>query len=191
MNKFISSLLIAVVVIAGLFLAPAQTMTVLAVVAILASALFLVANARRDFRRSRLISAVNVAEGTHHGSITKKTDAAIATRFLLGKFGSDVDHVAVNGANDKPLGIITDEAAAAEDLVNVAFLGASGGTRKCVASEAIALTDELFTAANGKVQNLPAGAGTYYKVGRPLQTAGADGDILEFEPCFPLAVVVS
>jgi hypothetical protein len=137
------------------------------------------------------LALANIAEGTHHGSITKKTDAAIATRYLLGKFGTDVDHVAVCGASDMPLGIISDEASAAEELVAVQFLSATDKTRKCVASEAIAITDELYTAANGKVQNLPAGAGTYYKVGRPLQAAAADGDVIEFESCYPTAVVVS
>lgn len=158
------------------------------------AALLVVKTWAKGFRRpSRLglVPSCNIAEGTHEGGLlTKKADAALATRFLLVKFGSDVDHIAVNGANDRPLGVARDEAAAAEDLLTVGLLGVASETRRCVASEAIALTDELYTAANGKVQNLPAGAGTYYKVGRPLQAAAADGDVIEFEPCYPTAVVV-
>lgn len=138
-----------------------------------------------------LISACNIGEGSWTGSFSKYSDAAIAQRFLLVKFGSDVEHVAINGVNDRPLGICSDEAAAGGELVAVQFLSATNTTRKAVASEAIALTDELYTAAGGKVQNLPAGAGTYYKIGRPLQTAAADGDVIAFEPCYPVAVIVT
>ena len=141
-------------------------------------------------RGHQLFPLANIGEGTHAGPLTKFSDAAIATRYLLGKFGSDVNHVAVAGANDKPLGIIADEASAAEEPVAVQLLGVAESTRKCVTSEAIALTDELYTAANGKVQNLPAAAGTYYKVGRPLQAAAGADEVIEFEPCFPVAVVV-
>jgi hypothetical protein len=145
----------------------------------------------KGFLRGGLVSLGNVAEGTHAGNLTKKADAAIATRFLLVKFGTDVAHVAVNTDGDMPLGICSDEAAAAEDLVNVELLGVAGQTRLCVASEAITLTDELYTADGGKVQDLPTAAGTYYKIGRPLQAAGADGDVIEFEPCYPVAVTVT
>ncbi len=110
----------------------------------------------------------NVTEGTHEGSITKKTDAALSTRFSLVKIGSDADHIAVCGAGDRPLGIATDEAEAAEDNLNVNLLGSSSSTQKAVASEAIAVGDSVFTAASGKVQNEPGGAGTYYLVGRGL-----------------------
>lgn len=191
MNKYLYSLFIALALITGLFLAPVATGNVLLVVALCCAVVFFVANHKRTLRRSSLTGAINIAEGTHMGKISKKADAAIATRYLLVKFGTDVDHVAVNGANDKPLGISTDESAAAEDLLTVAFLGAAGETRKCVVSEAIALTDELWTAAGGKVQNVTATAGTYYKVGRPLQVGAADGDVIEFEPCFPVAIVVT
>ena len=51
--------------------------------------------------------------GVHEGAITKKVDAAIATRHLLAKFGSDADHVNKCGASDIPLGPMNDEAEAA------------------------------------------------------------------------------
>jgi hypothetical protein len=186
MKKFMFLLVAVVAALVALAFAP----TLLIPAAICGVAVAAVALTPAVKRRG-LVSAINIAEGTHAGSLTKKTDAAIATRFLLVKFGTDVNHIAVNGANDKPLGICPDEAAAAEEDKAVDLLGVAKSTLRCVASEAIAITDELYSAAGGKVQNLPAGAGTYYKVGRPLQAAGADGDVLEFEPCFPVAVVVS
>jgi hypothetical protein len=187
-----SLLLLAIALILGFLTNPAGTATVLAVAALCGAAVFIVANTCRLTRRSGLVAGLNTNPanwGTHAGSITKLTDAAVATRYLVGKFGSDVDHIAVCGASDEPLGIITDESAGAEEPVNVAFLGAQSRTLAAVASEAIAITDELYTAANGQVQNLPAAAGTYYKIGKPIRAAGS-GEVVEFVPCYPVAVVV-
>lgn len=133
---------------------------------------------------------VNIAEGTHEGSLTKKADAAITTRYLLVKFGTDVNHVAINTDGDKPLGVCTDEAAAAEDLVAVEPMELALRSQLMVASEIIALDADVFTADDGKVQNEPAVAGTYYKVGRAITAAGADGDVIEVLPCAPVALVV-
>lgn len=144
------------------------------------------------YRFGGTIALANISEGTHVDGITKLTDAAIATRFLVGKTGSDADHVAVAASeNDKPLGIIEDEAAAAEANVMVAFLGsAANRTRRGVASEAIAFDADVYNADNGKLQNLPVPAGTYFKIGRAMQAASADGDVIEFEPQAPEALVI-
>lgn len=134
----------------------------------------------------------NIAEGTHEGNITKKADAAIATRFFLVEIGSDIDHVAAsNSASDIPLGICTDESAAAEDLVNVALLGSSKCTLKAVANAAITAGAFITSAGNGKVQTLSASTGTYYIIGRALIAAAADGDVIEFDPCLPVQRVVA
>lgn len=170
-----------------------NTVSVLLVILAVVSIAYLLACWSQGFRRRRYTPAANIGEGTHEGALSKFADAALTARFLLVKFGSDADHIAIAGANDKPLGICPDEVATAdiaERKLAVQLLGISKSTMLAVASEAIALTDDLYTAAGGKVQNLPAGAGTYYKIGRPLQTAAADGDVLEFEPCYPVAVVV-
>ena len=132
----------------------------------------------------------NIAEGTHECAITKKADAVISTRFLLGKDGDDDDSIAVCGASDIPLGVITDEATAIDDRVAVQLLG-HGPTQRMVASEAITVGEHVYTAASGKVQDLPAGAGTYYEVGLALTPAAADGDIIEVASCVARATVVS
>lgn len=141
-------------------------------------------------RGRQLTSLVNIGEGFYPGKKPYKTDAAITTRFLLGKAGSDVAHVAVCGAGDKPLGIISDEAVAAEDLVNVDLLGTTHETKIGIASEAISVGDDLYTAADGKLQGEPATAGTFYRVGNAISAAALDGDRVEFDPCAPVKVVV-
>jgi len=140
--------------------------------------------------RGRL-SACNVGEGTHAGGVTRKTDAAIATRHLLVKVGSDASHVAACGASEVPIGTVPDEASAAEENVEVALLGCAPSTRKMVASEAIDAGEKVYTAASGKVQDLPAGAGTYYCVGTALTPASADGDVIEVDPAPAQKEVVS
>lgn len=143
------------------------------------------------YRRHEMCCGANIASGTHAGAVTRKADAAIATRYLIGKYGSDADHIAIGTASAAPMGVITDEAAAAEDIVAVELLGVSARTLLMVASAAISADTDVYTAANGKVQELPAAAGTYYKVGRTLTASGADGDQIEVAHCHPLATVVS
>lgn len=135
--------------------------------------------------------AANIAEGTHNGILNKRATAPITTRHLLMKFGATADLIAVNGANDYPLGPCPDEAEAANDIVPVHLLGVHPETQLGVASEAIAAGGEVYTAAGGKLQDLPVAAGTYYKVGLALTAAGADEDVLEYAPCTPVETVVS
>lgn len=140
--------------------------------------------------RRGLTTAYNIAEGTRAGSFTAKAAAAITSRYLLVKPTTNKLEVAIAGASDFPIAQVDDEAAAAGDLVNANLLGLSDRTLLMVASEAIALDDEIYTAANGKVQDLPTAAGTYYKVGRPLSTASADGELIEVIPCYPVKVII-
>lgn len=144
----------------------------------------------RLFARRHTLVLCNVAEGTHEGNVTRLTDAAITTRHLLMQGGSDEQHVAVNDADTLPAGVCTDEAAAAELEVNIALPGCASSTLLMVASEQIAALAEVYTAANGKIQNLPAVAGTYYRVGRTLLAAAADGDEVEVDPYPPTELVV-
>lgn len=132
----------------------------------------------------------NVAEGTHCGSISKKADAVNATRHLLVKFGTDADHYAICGANAIPLGTVPDEADAIEDLNQILLLGVTDETVLMIASEAIAVGVAVYTAANGKIQDLPAGAGTYYHVGYALTASAADGDKIEVQHCAPIKTVI-
>lgn len=138
---------------------------------------------------SGCMNAANIAEGTHEGAISRLADAA-ASEHILVKKGSDDNHVAVCGVADCPVGVLASVPEAAEDGVTVNLLGCANRTVLLTASEAIAAGVEVYTAANGKVQDATTSV-TYYKVGVSLTAAAADGDLIEVDPCCPIKVVVA
>lgn len=140
--------------------------------------------ARATRGHTRTVRLANIGEGTHDGNITKAADAPITERFLLGKIGSAADRVALCGAGDTPIGVITDEAAAVGDLVNVSLLGSSRGTVRMVAASALAQGATLETTASGRVQTLVTSAGTHHLVGRALDAATAAGELIEVDPFY-------
>lgn len=127
----------------------------------------------------RLMANSELGVGTHDANITKLTDAAITTRHLLYKKGSDNDHIAVSGATDIPLGVVADEATAAELDVTVKLLG-KGETKKMVANAAITAGVPVYGAASGKVA--PTGS---VLVGIARTAAAADGDVIEVQDKVP------
>lgn len=138
------------------------------------------------------IALANIGEGVHNGGrITRKADAALTTRYLLVKSGSDANHTAVCGTGDIPLGVCEDEPTAAEETAVIQLFGSADKTLLVVASAAIAVDAFVVSAASGKVRTLPATTGTYYVIGRALQAAAADGDQIEIDPCFPVQRVVA
>jgi predicted RecA/RadA family phage recombinase len=132
-----------------------------------------------------------LGDGIHmDGIISQKADAALATRHYLVKVGSDANHVAViAAASDEPMGVCIDEAEAAEDDVSVKLLGACKGTVLMVANETITAGEDVYSGTDGRVQDLPGTAGTYWKVGRSVTASTADLEI-EVEPCLPRKLVV-
>lgn len=142
---------------------------------------------------SGYIAAANTTDAqvkTHTESVTRTNDAAITARFLLWKKGSGDSTVALCGAANLPIGTI-DNIETATGVAQTIFLLGKGGTKKVVASEAIAVGDEIFTAANGKVQNRTATAGTYWFIGIALTAAAADGDLIELNDTAPQKVVIA
>lgn len=134
----------------------------------------------------RRLVATNIAEGTHEENVTRLADAAVTTRFLVVKVGSDAHHVAVCSAiTDVPIGVLSDEAAAAEDPVNVQLLGARCRTIKATAGAAISAGSLVATMATGKVQTAVS---TQYPIGRALTTV-ASGDVVEIDPVVPTAAL--
>jgi hypothetical protein len=156
----------------------------LAAVAALASAL-------RIDRRTHYEFA-NIAEGTYPtGSMTRLTDAAITRRHLVVAIGTDINHVALAGTTSVALGVVDDEAEAAEDPVNVQLLGNKPGTILMVASAAITAGAQVVTAADGKIRTLPGTTGTYHIIGRALEAAGADNDVINVQHCYPTQRIVA
>ncbi len=143
-----------------------------------------------ELRHRKAICLANIAAGTHAKSVTRLTDAAVTIRYLLAKAGSDTNHVGICGETDCPLGVMTDEASAAEVKLGVELLGVTDRTLLMVASEAIAVGADVYAAASGKVQDEPAVAGTYYKVGRAVRAAAANLDEIEVQAHAPVKMVV-
>ncbi|MDD2763481.1 MAG: DUF2190 family protein [Opitutaceae bacterium] len=154
----------------------------------------LVSWARGFRRRGRLIPAINTLPGnvgTSKHSRRYLASAAVATRYLLAKLGADAEHIAVVAAtSDQPIGVMTDEAAAAEDPINVELLGVTGRTLPLVAAGAIATGADVYQTAAGKVDVKPTAAGTYWRIGTALTAATADGDPIEVATSRPRKLIV-
>lgn len=140
--------------------------------------------------RRPLVHAWNTV-GTHDGAVTRKAQAAITTRHLLGTIGSEsAAHVAVADAGDVPLYAMPDEAATG-DLIACELLGSLGRTVRLVAADEITPGTEVYGVAGGKVAPLPEDAGTYYLVGRALTGAEDEDQVIEAVSCVARAVVVA
>lgn len=123
-----------------------------------------------------------LALGTHDASITKFADAAITVRHLLYKKGTDVDHIAVCGATDMPLGTVADEVATADiaTIPMALLLLGKGPTKRMVAADTITAGNPVFAAASGKV----SASGTIL-VGTAMEDAVAD-DPFEVQDDMPV-----
>jgi hypothetical protein len=148
-----------------------------------------VANRRRNWFDSA--NVVNAAVGTHQESVTRFAENAVTARFLLGTVGAGGDlSVDIAAADDVPLFVITDEAAAG-DAVPCDILGGLGRTTRMTAAGAISVGEEIVAAASGKVQPLPASPGTYYSVGRALTATENADELLEVAAHPAREIVVS
>lgn len=56
------------------------------------------------------------------------------------------------------------------------------GTTYVTAADGFNVGQDVYAAANGKVQALPIAAGTYFKVGVAQEAAAEDGDLVEILP---------
>ena len=133
---------------------------------------------------------MSLTTGKHSRRVfTKKSDAVHTLHNLVVKTGTDADHIAICGKADRPLGICADAPDAVEYPATVEqFSGPD--TVLGVAAAAVAVGDELYTAANGKVANAATSStGATYKVGRALTAAAADEEV-EIEGCYPVSVTL-
>jgi hypothetical protein len=128
-------------------------------------------------------------ESCPNGRTTRYAEAAVTLKGLLLKQGTAANQVNLCGASDLPLALSLD-AAVINDTVPIALLGATPGTLVAIASEAITQGEEVFTAASGKLQDLPVGAGTYYSVGYAYTAASGDNAEFEIIPHTPRKLVV-
>ncbi len=103
--------------------------------------------------------------------VTQTASGALAQHLRV-KFSTG--KMAAAGIADKELGTILDDAEADGDAVRVLPRNRQG-PRQYVASAALAVGAEVFSAASGKVG---ASASTAFRLGIALTAAAADGDVL-------------
>lgn len=107
---------------------------------------------------------------------------AAVSKYRLVKFDSNMDVVHNTAtATDDPVGVSKNAAEVAGDYVTTGFLN-EPGTQELEASGAISADADVFAAADGKIQALPASAGDYRKIGKALKAASGNGSIIEVLP---------
>lgn len=127
------------------------------------------------------VDALNV-QGTHDGGITRTAEGALAAYLLVANGTTAGTQVKLCTASLRPLGTVYDDAA---DAANVTVeLLTIGGTRRVIASKAIAAGVRVYATAGGKVTDaVVAGA---YLVGESLTAAAGDLSELEIMPLSPV-----
>lgn len=115
----------------------------------------------------------------NEGVKTFEAGADVEARRLVKLSSGKVVHNTVT-ATDDPVGV-TEYAAKSGEKVAVKLIN-SPGTFEITAVEAIAADVEAYAAADGKIQDAPAGAGTYRRIGLALEAATGDGHRIEVLP---------
>jgi Uncharacterized conserved protein (DUF2190) len=117
---------------------------------------------------------------TENGKKTFEAGAAVSAKRLVQLSGGQVVHNTVTETDD-PIGISEYMVAAQGDLLAVRLLNDTG-TFEAEAAGPIAEDADIYAAADGKVQTLPVAVGTYRRIGKAIEAATADGDIIEILP---------
>ncbi len=144
------------------------------------------------FRRSQTAATVqfaNIGEGTYSdGRKSYIPDAATTSRYLLYKKGTDVDHCAITGAGDTPLGPSDDQADAGV-AISINLLGAVKGTVRVVTDGTVNDGDFVKAGATGKVTQAVSTNRTFGIAIIPTDCSKADGDVITIIPMAPALYV--
>ena len=123
--------------------------------------------------------------------LTKLADEVFTLHNLIVTLGTDSDHIAIADAADKPLGACIDAPDVVDYPASVELL-TGPDTNIFVAAAAIAVDDELYLTAGGKVANAATvGSGDFYHLGRALTAAAAADEEIEAEGQYPELVTLS
>lgn len=127
----------------------------------------------------------NCASGVHaSGNITCIATEPLSPRYLFGKLGEKAGTIAKASSADTAIGVITDEAKAATDMVNVQIMGSQCGTMQVLAGCAIKLGEYITCDESGCARPLTGlKSGTYKVYGIALRPA-IQGQTVEFTPTF-------
>jgi hypothetical protein len=111
--------------------------------------------------------------------ITLEAGADVATKRLV-KLSSGTMVHNTETETDDPIGVNDYSVSSGE--VGAVKLLSEDGTQEMTAAGAIDQDADVYAADDGKIQALPVGAGTYRKIGKAMEAATADGDIVEVLP---------
>lgn len=132
------------------------------------------------------VQFANIGEGTYaHGKKSYIPDAATSARYLLYKKGSDVDHCAICGAGDDPLGPSDDQAGADGVPIAINLLGATEGTLRVTTDGTVNDGDYVKCAANGQVTHANTGDLSFGRAVIPSDCSSAAGDVITIRPALP------
>lgn len=118
----------------------------------------------------------------------------VATKFLVYERGSAAQYCEVAAGTNPPLGISSDSPFQAGDIVNVRRLGCRPGLELAIPGGAITIDHIIVVAkdGSGKVLDITTqGNGTYWVIGRAVQTVAATDIEVAFAPDTPYQVTVS
>jgi hypothetical protein len=145
-------------------------------------------------RKDKPIALANQLGGLfEHGreslQIDPSTTFPVASKYLIYKRGSSQYYAAIADGTNMPLGPSPDAAYQAGDFLDVERLGATVGTQLGFSASAVTIDDLVYSAASGLVGDLTtAGHGTFWVVGRAVNTVGAASQEITYIPCFPYQV---
>jgi hypothetical protein len=145
-------------------------------------------------RKERPIALANQLGGIfERGCETLEIDPSttfpVSSKYLIYKRGSSQYYAAIADGVNLPLGPSPDSPYQAGDFLDVERLGATVGTKLGFSTGAVTIDDLVYSAASGLVGDLTtAGHGTFWVIGRAVNTVGAANLEITSIPCFPYQV---
>ena len=133
------------------------------------------------FQPLGLTDALNTTGSHASGLVTRITEVAFDTPYLLARKGTAARQILLGTATARPLGSVADSALITTDI-GVRLLGGPD-TQLLIADGVIAVDNPVYTAAAGKV-SATAASGSYL-VGVALTATTADGQEIEVATCAP------
>ena len=130
------------------------------------------------------VDAINTAGSHAGGLVTRITEVAFDSPYLLCRKGTGARQILVGTATARPIGTVADAALITTDI-GVRCLGGSD-TQLMIADGVIAVDAPVYSAASGKV-SATAASGSY-QVGTALTATTADTQEIEVLTCIPMPV---
>lgn len=125
------------------------------------------------------VQFANIGEGTFgEGVKSYIPDAATTARYLLYKKGTDVDHCAITGAGDDPLGPSDDQAGSDSVPIAINLLGSCKGTLRVVTDGTVADGDYVKAGATGFVTKASTTDLSFGRARISTDMSSASGDVI-------------